>query len=90
MNTHTKTAWSDAAAFMVALAGGDDDRAAGQAALSAMIESGDVAELSRTLFAALDLGATLLKLETADRDDPGPLLEYVVAVSRHASKQKPR
>ena len=88
MNTHTT--WSDAAALMVALAGGDDDRAAGKEALGAMIDSGDVGELSRTLLAAIDLGATLLKLETAGRDDPGPLLEYVVAVSRHASKQKPR
>lgn len=74
-------AFGDAAALMVA-AGRDLEGVA--AALHAMSPT----DLGRVAAAACMLGGTLIKKECAERypdTEPGPVLRYLVAVSRNAS-----
>lgn len=76
-------AFGDAAALMVAAA---TDRDGLHAALLAMTPT----DLGLLAAAACELGGTLIERECAERADgpdpePGPVLRYLVAVSKNAS-----
>lgn len=78
MNTSDiMNAWADAASYMVAAA---VDREGCRQAIEDMVDAGRWADLARTAIAAIEIGGTLIEREAAAEGQPGPVLDYVVAV----------